>query len=69
MKMLTEATKYEFYQALIDKNSEYENVFYVGVKTTGVFCRPTCPAKNQNLRIVNPTKLLRRHCLLNLGLV
>lgn len=34
-----------YYQALIDKNSEYEGIFYVGVKTTGVFCRPTCPAR------------------------
>ncbi|WP_036605613.1 bifunctional transcriptional activator/DNA repair enzyme AdaA [Paenibacillus assamensis] len=37
--------KQEYYQALIDKNSEYEGLFYVGVKTTGVFCRPTCPAR------------------------
>ncbi|MGD7044731.1 bifunctional transcriptional activator/DNA repair enzyme AdaA [Jeotgalibacillus proteolyticus] len=37
--------KIEFYQALIQKNSEYEGIFYVGVKTTGVFCRPTCPAR------------------------
>ncbi len=43
--MLTEKTKQDFYQALIDKNIEYEGVFYVGVKTTGVFCRPTCSAR------------------------
>ncbi|UOQ44786.1 trifunctional transcriptional activator/DNA repair protein Ada/methylated-DNA--[protein]-cysteine S-methyltransferase [Halobacillus salinarum] len=35
----------EYYQALLDRNSEYEGVFFVGVKTTGVFCRPTCPAR------------------------
>lgn len=35
----------EYYQALITRNPEYEGVFYVGVKTTGVFCRPTCPAR------------------------
>ncbi len=34
-----------FYQALLDKDSECEGLFYVGVKTTGVFCRPTCPAR------------------------
>ncbi len=45
VKMLTEKIKQEFYQALVDKNTEYEGVFYVGVKTTGVFCRPTCPAR------------------------
>ncbi|MBH5319533.1 bifunctional transcriptional activator/DNA repair protein Ada [Paenibacillus sp. GSMTC-2017] len=35
----------EYYKALIEKNTEYEGIFYVGVKTTGVFCRPTCPAR------------------------
>lgn len=35
----------EFYQALLARDSSYEGVFYVGVKTTGVFCRPTCPAR------------------------
>src|SRR5579862_4906773 len=35
----------KYYQALLAKNSAYEGIFYVGVKTTGVFCRPTCPAR------------------------
>ncbi len=43
--MITEENKQEYYRALVDKNSEYEGVFFVGVKTTGVFCRPTCPAR------------------------
>lgn len=34
-----------FYKMLVEKNSNYEGIFFVGVKTTGVFCRPTCPAK------------------------
>jgi AraC family transcriptional regulator of adaptative response/methylated-DNA-[protein]-cysteine methyltransferase len=34
------------YRALLNRDSSYEGVFYVGVKTTGVFCRPTCKAKN-----------------------
>jgi len=34
-----------YYDMLIEKNSQYEGIFFVGVKTTGVFCRPTCPAK------------------------
>ncbi|MDO7863954.1 trifunctional transcriptional activator/DNA repair protein Ada/methylated-DNA--[protein]-cysteine S-methyltransferase [Brochothrix thermosphacta] len=40
-----EQTKKVYYKMLIEKNSHYEGVFYVGVKTTGVFCRPTCPAR------------------------
>ena len=33
------------YAALSQRNAEFEGVFYVGVRTTGVFCRPTCPAR------------------------
>ncbi len=43
--MIKDKNNLEYYQALIDKRTEYEGVFYVGVKTTGVFCRPTCPAR------------------------
>lgn len=39
----------EYYKALLEKKTEYEGVFYVGVKTTGVFCRPTCPARKPKL--------------------
>lgn len=42
---MTEVERQEFYRALIDKDSHYEGAFFVGVKTTGVFCRPTCPAR------------------------
>lgn len=43
--MMSNNTKKEYYEALLAKKSEYEGVFFVGVKTTGVFCRPTCPAR------------------------
>lgn len=43
--MFTEKKQQEFYQALLAKDVEYEGVFYVGVRSTGVFCRPTCPAR------------------------
>ncbi|MBA2651863.1 MAG: bifunctional transcriptional activator/DNA repair protein Ada [Tatlockia sp.] len=42
--MIVENTA-KLYQALLEKNSEYEGLFFVGVTTTGVFCRPTCPAR------------------------
>ena len=35
----------EMYRALMNRDPAYEGVFFVGVKTTGVFCRPTCRAK------------------------
>ena len=33
------------YAALKDRDPAFEGVFVVGVRTTGIFCRPTCPAR------------------------
>jgi AraC family transcriptional regulator of adaptative response/methylated-DNA-[protein]-cysteine methyltransferase len=33
------------YQALVNRDSTFEGIFFVGVRTTGIFCRPTCSAK------------------------
>lgn len=33
------------YTALLQRDSTFEGIFVVGVKTTGVFCRPTCRAR------------------------
>jgi AraC family transcriptional regulator of adaptative response/methylated-DNA-[protein]-cysteine methyltransferase len=35
----------EQYDALLRSDPAYEGRFFVGVKTTGVFCRPTCRAR------------------------
>jgi AraC family transcriptional regulator of adaptative response/methylated-DNA-[protein]-cysteine methyltransferase len=43
--MIRETEKQEYYKALLAKSSLYDGIFYVGVKTTGVFCHPTCPAR------------------------
>ncbi len=47
--MITAANKKEYYEAFLAKKTEYEGVFFVGVKTTGVFCRPTCHARKPKL--------------------
>lgn len=39
------ATIRRLYRALVERDPAFEGVFYVGVRTTGVFCRPTCPAR------------------------
>jgi AraC family transcriptional regulator of adaptative response/methylated-DNA-[protein]-cysteine methyltransferase len=39
----------EYYRALVKRDKQYEGVFFVGVKTTGVFCRPTCPARKPKM--------------------
>lgn len=36
------------YQALVDKDGTYEGAFIAAVKTTGIFCRPTCTARKPN---------------------
>ncbi|HEX7502267.1 MAG TPA: methylated-DNA--[protein]-cysteine S-methyltransferase [Acidobacteriota bacterium] len=33
------------YKALVDKDGAYEGIFVAGVRTTGIFCRPTCTAR------------------------
>ena len=33
------------YRALIARDPRFDGVFFVGVKTTGIYCRPVCTAK------------------------
>lgn len=41
--------KKEYYQACLDKNSRYDGLFFVGVKKTGDFCRPSCSKKKPKI--------------------
>lgn len=38
--------KQTLYAALLERSADYEGRVYVGVATTGIFCRLTCPARN-----------------------
>ena len=54
--MLTEDI---MYKALVDKDSSFEGSFIAAVKTTGIFCRPTCTArkpKRENVIFYQSTK-------------
>jgi len=47
------------YNALVNKDVSYEGTFIAAVKTTGIFCRPTCTArkpKQENVEFFNTTK-------------
>ncbi|GAA0542686.1 bifunctional transcriptional activator/DNA repair enzyme AdaA [Chitinophaga japonensis] len=33
------------YQAILNKDTSFEGVFFTAVKTTGIFCRPSCRAR------------------------
>ena len=38
-------TAAEKWQAINHNNADYDGQFYYGVKTTGIFCRPSCKSK------------------------
>ncbi|HEX9793565.1 MAG TPA: methylated-DNA--[protein]-cysteine S-methyltransferase [Planctomycetota bacterium] len=38
-------TETEMYRALVARDPGFEGVFFAAVKTTRIFCRPTCPAR------------------------
>lgn len=40
------------YKAILARDSNFEGVFFVAVKTTGIFCRAICPAKKPKLENV-----------------
>jgi len=47
------------YQAMIERDPSFEGIFFAGVKTTGVFCRPVCRArkpKPENVSFFPSTK-------------
>jgi AraC family transcriptional regulator, regulatory protein of adaptative response / methylated-DNA-[protein]-cysteine methyltransferase len=42
----------EMYRALVERDSRYDGIFFVGVRSTGIFCRPVCPARKPMRRNV-----------------
>lgn len=47
------------YQAIIEKDTLFEGMFFTAVKTTGIFCRPSCTArkpKKENVEFFNTSK-------------
>ena len=59
--MLTDSKMYE---ALVNKDGSYEGSFIAAVKTTGIFCRPTCTArkpKRENVEFFKTIKEAIQH--------
>lgn len=47
------------YKAIVDKDPSFEGTFITAVKTTGIFCRPTCTArkpKMENVEFLRSTR-------------
>jgi AraC family transcriptional regulator of adaptative response/methylated-DNA-[protein]-cysteine methyltransferase len=48
-----------WYEALLKKDIQFEGQFIAAIKTTGIFCRPSCTAKKpkfENVEFFNSTK-------------
>src|SRR5262245_17925822 len=43
--MNTLPTTNEMANAFDRRDASYDGLFFVGVRTTGIFCRPSCPAR------------------------
>lgn len=49
----------QMYKAIVNKDITYEGIFFTAVKTTGIFCRPSCTArkpKPENIEFFKSTK-------------
>lgn len=52
------------YTAIIEKDTSFEGVFFTAVKTTGIFCRPSCTArkpKKENVEFFFTSKEAFQH--------
>lgn len=45
MQTTTLPDRETMYRALACKDSEFEGIFFAAIRTTGIFCRPTCTAR------------------------
>ena len=45
MKKLMRISDNEKWQALISCDKDYDGLYFYGVKTTGIFCRPSCKSR------------------------
>jgi AraC family transcriptional regulator, regulatory protein of adaptative response / methylated-DNA-[protein]-cysteine methyltransferase len=43
--MMMLPTTQEMYRALVERDASFEGLFFACVRTTGIFCRPTCHAR------------------------
>ena len=48
MESMTRIDENRCWQALLDRDASQDGVFYYGVLTTGVYCRPSCSSRRPN---------------------
>lgn len=54
-------TKEEKWKASIACDASYDGKFFYGVKTTGIFCRPSCKSKSPKMENVLFSIVWRKH--------
>ncbi len=50
--MKNQLSFHDKYDIILNKDASYENIFITAVKTTGIFCRPSCPARKPKIENV-----------------
>ncbi len=64
MQVTDQKSVEKYYQALLAKDAAYVGLFFVGVKTTGIFCIATCRARKpkfENVEFFTTVKELLQH--------
>ena len=62
--MATGLSKAARYHAVVKRDKKYDGIFYFGVKTTGIYCRPSCLAHHlfqKNYPFFNTVKEAQSH--------
>src|SRR5262249_25269551 len=49
----------EMYRALVERDASFEGLFYACVRTTGIFCRRRCSARNRTPEKVEYTATIQ----------
>jgi AraC family transcriptional regulator of adaptative response/methylated-DNA-[protein]-cysteine methyltransferase len=62
-RTVMELTQDVMYNAIIEKDTSFEGLFFTAVKTTGIFCRPSCTARKPKLENVEFLKT-SKDCML-----
>ena len=45
MQDVKENIEEQYWQAVVEKDSSANGTFYVAVRSTGVYCKPSCPSR------------------------
>jgi len=49
---LSKKTQEAYYNAVLARDAKFDGKFFSGVKTTGIYCRPICPARPKRENII-----------------